>query len=79
MRTLSLALTATWISASAAQAVEILKHEPPRKSLHFAQTVFVDDGTCPQGQVKEVMGGTGGNTRGTIGERHRHRRCVQRP
>ena len=44
------------ITATAANA-EILKREPPMGALKEGQVVLVDDGTCPSGQVKRVVGG----------------------
>jgi hypothetical protein len=34
-----------------------LKEEPPAGALYRGQHVFVDDGSCPVGQVKELIGG----------------------
>jgi hypothetical protein len=36
---------------------EILKGEPPMGQLREGQTVLVDDGSCPVGQIKQVIGG----------------------
>ena len=44
------------ITVTAANA-EILKREPPMGALKEGQVVLVDDGTCPRGQVKRVVGG----------------------
>ncbi|TPN80820.1 hypothetical protein FJ987_27440 [Mesorhizobium sp. CU2] len=38
--------------------VQILRHEPGRGQLRTGQTVLVDDGTCPKGQIKEVKAGS---------------------
>jgi hypothetical protein len=35
-----------------------LKAEPPRGQLKHGQRVLVDDGSCPAGQIKEVIGGS---------------------
>ena len=35
----------------------VLKHEPPMGQLREGETVLVDDGSCPKGQIKEVIGG----------------------
>jgi hypothetical protein len=52
--------------ATAANA-EILKSEPPMGALKEGQVVLVDDGSCPKGQIKRVVGGNhvnaGGNKR----------------
>jgi Family of unknown function (DUF6719) len=42
-------LTALW-------AMTLLTREPDDLDLRLGQRVYVDDGTCPQGQVKEVTG-----------------------
>jgi hypothetical protein len=56
---------------------EILKHEPPMGQLREGQVVLVDDGTCPRGQIKEVVGGNHVKVGGT---KHilRTRKCVPR-
>ena len=53
--------------------VEYLKEEPPKASVPYRKVVYVDDGTCPKGQVKEI---TGGSQEKSI---PRKVRCVQRP
>jgi hypothetical protein len=62
--------------ATAAYA-EMLKREPPLGKLMPGQIVLVDDGSCPKGQIKRVVGGdhvkVGG--RGYI---ERKRTCVAR-
>jgi hypothetical protein len=67
----SLALAATVAEA------QTLKREPPLGQLKPGQRVLVDDGSCPRGQIKEVIGGdhwrVGG--KGTV---ERHRRCISR-
>lgn len=37
-------------------AVTILTREPDAGDLRLGQRVYVDDGTCPAGQIKEVAG-----------------------
>jgi hypothetical protein len=37
-------------------AVTILPREPDSGELRLGQRVYVDDGTCPAGQIKEVAG-----------------------
>jgi hypothetical protein len=54
-------------------AVEILKEEPPKNSLPRGKIVYVDDGTCPAGMIKEVTGGN--QDRGLP----RKVRCIKRP
>jgi len=35
-----------------------LAREPGPGQLHLGEVVFVDDGTCPPGQIKRVIGGS---------------------
>ena len=53
--------------------VEYLKEEPAKGALPFRKVVYVDDGTCPVGEVKEI---TGGSQEKSI---PRKVRCVKRP
>lgn len=53
--------------------VEFLKEEPPKGAVPYGKVVYVDDGTCPVGKVKEV---TGGSQEKSI---PRKVRCVKRP
>lgn len=52
---------------------EYLKVEPPKGTLPFRKIVYVDDRTCPRGEVKEI---TGGSQEKSI---PRTVRCVKRP
>ena len=46
------------MSATARPALaQVLKEEPPMGQLREGQTVLVDDGSCPAGQIKQVIGG----------------------
>jgi hypothetical protein len=56
-----------------ARAARILKREPEDHSLRGGKVVYVDDGTCPPGQIKMVVGG-----RADKGIR-RKRNCVRPP
>ncbi len=38
-------------------AAQVLKQEPPMGQLREGEAVLVDDGTCPKGQIKQVVGG----------------------
>ena len=38
--------------------VEYLKEEPPKGAIPYGKIVYVDDGTCPNGEVKEITGGS---------------------
>ena len=49
------------VLASAAMAnaeKQMLKSEPREGYLHSGERVLVDDGTCPSGQIKEIIGGS---------------------
>ena len=52
----ALALLTICFSAASLRA-EILKREPPMGALKEGQVVLVDDGSCPKGQIKRVVGG----------------------
>jgi len=52
-------------------AITLLTREPT--DLRLGQRVYVDDGTCPQGQAKEVVG-----ARLTPSGLERTRKCVPR-
>ncbi len=63
---------------AAAQAV--LKREPGPGGLRPGERVLVDDGSCPRGQIKEVIGGSGAgpSNRGPDAATQRIRRCIAR-
>lgn len=60
-----------------AQAQSIRTTEPERGELRSGQSVMVDDGTCPKGQIKLVSGGKGG--RDDPNSRRRTKSCIKRP
>jgi hypothetical protein len=67
--------------AGIAQAETILRTEPGEGMLHPRETVLVDDGTCPAGQIKEVIGGSN-RKYGTSEKRPgapRQRHCISHP
>jgi Family of unknown function (DUF6719) len=64
------ALAALWLTAASAST--IVKQEPPAGGLRYGQRLLVDDGSCPAGQLKELVGG-----RSVHGVK-RLRRCVHR-
>lgn len=66
-------LAALWLPCQAQQKVEYLKEEPAKGSIPHGKVVYVDDHTCPRGQVKEV---TGGSEQKGIPRRVR---CVKKP
>lgn len=49
------------------------KKKPATGDIPYGQVIYVDDGTCPEGQVKEI---TGGRQDKSI---PRTVRCVKRP
>lgn len=65
------------IAVTGVALADYLKHEPPMGKLKPGERVLVDDGTCPKGQVKEVIGGdhvkVGGKNR-----IERRTRCIPR-
>jgi hypothetical protein len=58
-------------------AQAVLKQEPPMGQLQEGQTVLVDDGSCPKGQIKEVIGGNHVKVGGTKHIERTHR-CIPR-
>ncbi len=55
---------------------EVVSVEPPAGGLRSGQTVLVDDGKCPAGQITRV---TGGDSMGVVtGITTRRRECVAR-
>ena len=63
--------------ANTAIAATVLKTEPPMGALKPGQRVLVDDGSCPKGQIREVVGGD----HYKVGGRNaieRQRRCIRR-
>jgi hypothetical protein len=63
-------------AADKAAAASMLKQEPAPGALRSGERVLVDDGTCPAGQIKLVIGGH--NAAGTSSGPTRKRRCVKR-
>jgi hypothetical protein len=64
---------AVLVSLPGLAETEYLKEVPKNGQLRYGKVVYVDDGTCAKGEVKEV---TGGNREKSI---PRKIRCVQRP
>ena len=56
MKSYAISVLLLVLSAPVATA-EILKKEPKMGALREGQTVLVDDGSCPKGQIKRVVGG----------------------
>jgi Family of unknown function (DUF6719) len=61
------------LATVACTGIQYLTVEPPAGAIPTGKIVYVDDGTCPQGEVKEV---TGGSLHASI---PRTVRCVERP
>jgi formylglycine-generating enzyme required for sulfatase activity/uncharacterized caspase-like protein len=59
--------------APAVPGAEVLNREPPEGTLLSGKRVLVDDGTCPKGQIKELVGGD--RKKGI----DRTRRCIAAP
>lgn len=70
------ALTAALAGFGCAQELHdgaTLKSEPSRGSLPAGMMIYVDDGTCSIGEIKQLIGGN--DSQGV----RRQRRCVKRP
>jgi hypothetical protein len=46
------------LATPAFAAQKVLKYEPPEGALRTGKRVLVDDGTCPPGQLLQVIGGS---------------------
>jgi len=71
-KALALAALTLLVSTAAARA-EIVSREQDIADLRLGQKIMVDDGSCPAGQIKEVMG-----TQMTSSGVLRTRKCVPR-
>jgi hypothetical protein len=59
MRALLIAAAVALLASPAhAEGPKVLSQEPERGKLHGGETVLVDDGSCPAGQIKQVTGGS---------------------
>lgn len=78
MQKLSLiVLTVSVLGMGPSHAAKTVKAEPPMGALKEGQVVLVDDGSCPAGQIKRVVGGNhvrAGGTKDIL----RERSCVPR-
>ena len=61
----ALAFTAALSAIISPALSEVLKREPPMGQLREGQIVLVDDGSCPPGQIKQVIGGNHVSVGGT--------------
>jgi hypothetical protein len=68
---------AALVCMSHATSAATLKKEPAMGALRQGQRALVDDGTCPKGQIKEVIGGNHSSVGGNA-QIHRTRRCIPR-
>ena len=70
---LPLASVLALCAATVCAAPMILKEEPAKGVLRVGEVVYVDDGSCPAGEVKKITGGNqkAGKTRLV--------ECVKRP
>ena len=57
MRRFSTITLAILVTTTSGLAATIVKTEPPMGALKEGQVVLVDDGSCPTGQIKKVVGG----------------------
>lgn len=63
-----------WLVATAGCATtEYLKEVPPAGTVPLGKMVYVDDGKCPVGEVKRIVGGS------LAGNIPRQVQCVKRP
>ncbi len=69
------ALLAAGIVFTTAAIAQVLPREPPMGQLKEGQRVLVDDGSCPPGRIKEVIGGNHTKVGGTK-QIERTRRCI---
>jgi hypothetical protein len=81
LRSIVASLLAAILSAVVVGAVAaaVLKQEPAEGKLRAGQTVLVDDGTCPPGQIKQVTGGNNMSSGQYVGGgASRQKRCIDR-
>jgi hypothetical protein len=73
----ALALAAALLVIGGPATAQILKREPAMGAMREGERVLVDDGTCPKGQIKEVIGGNHVKV-GGYKRVERQRRCIAR-
>ncbi|MFZ5737060.1 hypothetical protein BJ123_12363 [Rhodopseudomonas thermotolerans] len=69
----ALGAAAVALFAAPAAAQQQVSHERDISSLRLGQKILVDDGSCPNGQIKEVTGATLSASGVTA-----TRKCIQR-
>jgi hypothetical protein len=74
---ISSVLLALLALVAVAEAQPIVQREPPMGQLRPGQQVYVDDGSCPRGQIRLLTGGNHVDVGGTQRVR-RVSRCVPR-
>ena len=72
-----LVLTVQFAVMSTSATAQMLKREPAMGAMREGERVLVDDGTCPKGKIKEVIGGNHVKVGGTK-QIERRRRCIAR-
>lgn len=72
-RRLRVLLLLAALAAAAPAAADIVGREKDITDLRLGQRIYVDDGSCPAGQIKEVTG-----TRLTASGIARTSKCVER-
>ncbi len=78
MRTMrSMLLISAVLTLVTPAVAQVLKTEPRMGALREGQVVLVDDGTCPRGQIKQVIGGNHVEV-GGFKQVKRQRRCIPR-
>ena len=65
--TLTTAMAAGMAVIGSSAGAQVLKQEPPMGSIRAGETVLVDNGKCPKGQVMAVTGGNSGQAGGKGG------------
>ena len=58
-------ISATLVLSVSSSFAEIVKKEPPMGAMREGQVLLVDDGSCPAGQIKRVVGGNHTKVGGT--------------
>ena len=53
------------VSAATSAFAATVKQEPPMGAMREGQVLLVDDGSCPAGQIKRVVGGNHTKVGGT--------------
>lgn len=74
--TLTTAMAAGMAVIGSSAGAQVLKQEPPMGSIRAGETVLVDNGKCPKGQVMAVTGGNHVKAGGK-GDVLRTRKCVK--